>query len=224
MGPRKSLSLNDFYFDQGRKLGTLQSVGLPMHPGIILDYLRYVAEKDPRWWRRPVSRLLPPVARFASHHFRRAALFATVVEDLPYRENRVIPDPAASNGMRFEYAYPRELRERNRHFQKRLARRLAPRHKVTVVTGGNNINYGHVCGTCRFGEDPQSSVLDPTNRAHGIDNLYVVDASFFPSSGGINPSLTIAANALRVAEVIDSALPQQDRREFSSDRSALVQG
>ncbi len=207
-GPRKSLTFNDFYFDQGRKLGTVQSVGLPMVPGIILQYLRYVAEKDPQWWRRPVDRLLPPVARLACHLFRRAAVFATVVEDLPYRENRVIPDPASSNGMRYEYAYPRELLERNRHFRKRLARRLAPRHRVQVVTGGtNNINYGHVCGTCRFGEDPHTSVLDPTNRAHGVDNLYVVDASFFPSSGGINPSLTIAANALRVAEVIHGTLP-----------------
>jgi choline dehydrogenase-like flavoprotein len=207
-GPRKSLALNDFYFDQGRKLGTLQEVGLPMLPAIILDYLRFVEEKDPRWWRRPIRRLLPGVAEFASRHFRRAALFATVVEDLPYRENRVIPDPSASNGMRFEYAYPRELLERNRHFRRRLAQRLAPRHRVSVVTGGtNNINYGHVCGTCRFGEDPDTSVLDSTNRAHDLDNLYVVDASFFPSSGGINPSLTIAANALRVAEVIHGALP-----------------
>lgn len=58
----------------------------------------------------------------------------------------------------------------------------------------------HVCGTCRFGDDPASSVLDRNNRAHGVANLYVVDASFFPSSGGTNPALTIAANALRVAE------------------------
>jgi choline dehydrogenase-like flavoprotein len=59
--------------------------------------------------------------------------------------------------------------------------------------------FGHVCGTCRFGTDPASSVLDPWNRAHGLSNLFVVDASFFPTSGGINPALTIAANALRVA-------------------------
>ena len=56
-----------------------------------------------------------------------------------------------------------------------------------------------MCGTCRFGTDPKTSVLDPQNRAHEVDNLYVVDASFFPSSAGLNPSLTVAANALRVA-------------------------
>jgi choline dehydrogenase-like flavoprotein len=89
-----------------------------------------------------------------------------------------------------------------------LRRRLASRHKIRFVTGGtNNINYGHVCGTCRFGNDPATSVLDRNNRAHDLDNLYVVDASFFPSSGGTNPSLTIAANAFRVGEVIHQQLP-----------------
>ena len=97
--------------------------------------------------------------------------------------------------------------KRNARLRSRLAAALAPRHRVTVVTGGrNNINYGHVCGTCRFGDDPRTSVLDASNRAHDLDNLYVVDASFFPSSGGTNPSLTVAANALRVAANIDQRL------------------
>ena len=64
---------------------------------------------------------------------------------------------------------------------------------------GNNRRIAHACGTCRFGDDPRASVLDRNCRAHGLDNLYVVDSSFFPTSGGTNPSLTIAANALRVA-------------------------
>jgi choline dehydrogenase-like flavoprotein len=56
----------------------------------------------------------------------------------------------------------------------------------------------HQCGTCRFGEDPATSVLDLNCRAHGIDNLYVVDSSFFPSSSSTSPGLTVIANALRV--------------------------
>ena len=71
-----------------------------------------------------------------------------------------------------------------------------------------NLNFGHPCGTCRFGDDPETSVLDSTNRAHGVLNLYVTDASFFPSSGGVNPSLTIAANAIRVAGIIDERLAE----------------
>ncbi len=58
----------------------------------------------------------------------------------------------------------------------------------------------HQCGTCRFGEDPQTSVLDPNCRAHDLDNLYVVDGSFFPSNASVSPALTIMANALRVGE------------------------
>lgn len=59
---------------------------------------------------------------------------------------------------------------------------------------------GHQNGTCRFGTDPQQSVLDIHCRAHDLDNLYVVDASFFPSCGAVNPSLTVIANALRVGD------------------------
>jgi len=58
----------------------------------------------------------------------------------------------------------------------------------------------HQNGTIRFGRDPRTSVLDPNCRAHEVDNLYVVDASFFPSSGAVNPALTIMANALRVGD------------------------
>jgi choline dehydrogenase-like flavoprotein len=59
---------------------------------------------------------------------------------------------------------------------------------------------GHQAGTCRFGSDPATSVLDVHCKAHEIDNLYVVDTSFFPSIGAVNPGLTTMANALRVGE------------------------
>ena len=59
---------------------------------------------------------------------------------------------------------------------------------------------GHQSGTCRFGTDPQTSVLNTDCRAHEVDNLYVVDTSFFPSIGAVNPSLTAIANALRVGD------------------------
>jgi choline dehydrogenase-like flavoprotein len=61
-------------------------------------------------------------------------------------------------------------------------------------------DVGHQCGTCRFGEDPQTSVLDLDCRTHEVDNLYVVDGAFFPSSAALNPTLTIIANALRVGD------------------------
>ena len=110
-----------------------------------------------------------------------------------------------SQGMRFEYRYPDELRERNALFRRRLADVLGGR-RVVSLTRDSNLNFGHPCGTVRFGDDPTASVLDRDNRAHDVPNLFVVDASFFPSSGGTNPSLTIAANALRVALAIDRQL------------------
>jgi choline dehydrogenase-like flavoprotein len=59
---------------------------------------------------------------------------------------------------------------------------------------------GHQAGTCRFGADPATSVLNLDCRAHEVDNLYVVDTSFFPSIGAVNPALTAIANALRVGD------------------------
>lgn len=58
----------------------------------------------------------------------------------------------------------------------------------------------HQCGTVRFGHDPKTSALDVNCKTHDLDNLYVVDASFFVSSGAVNPSLTIIANALHVGD------------------------
>jgi choline dehydrogenase-like flavoprotein len=58
----------------------------------------------------------------------------------------------------------------------------------------------HQAGTCRFGRDPKTSVLDTNCKAHELDNLYVVDTSFFPSIGAVNPALTAMANALRVGD------------------------
>jgi choline dehydrogenase-like flavoprotein len=83
---------------------------------------------------------------------------------------------------------------------------VAPLFDVRPLQPTGALNGGHVCGTCRFGDDPQTSVLDRDNRAHDLDNLYVLDASFFPSSGGINPSLTIAANSLRATDKIAQRL------------------
>src|SRR5207244_881940 len=72
---------------------------------------------------------------------------------------------------------------------------------VTTFTMKLGINgLGHQVGTCRFGEDPRTSVLDLNCKTHDLDNLYVVDGSFIVSSAAVNPTLTIIANALRVGD------------------------
>jgi choline dehydrogenase-like flavoprotein len=217
-GPQKSLAFNDLYLSEGQKLGAFQSVGAAVSLGQIMQYMRDVAEKDPAWWKKLASprptwwrKLSSPAIRLVAmvmyhvFNFKNAAVWGMVIEDLPYYDNRVIVDPRARNGMRFEYRYADELKTRVLSFRRRLAKALGP-HRMIVLSGENNLNFGHVCGTCRFGDHPKSSVLTRDNRAHDLSNLYVVDASFFPSSGGTNPSLTIAANALRVAQVIHRQL------------------
>jgi choline dehydrogenase-like flavoprotein len=75
----------------------------------------------------------------------------------------------------------------------------------------------HQSGTVRFGHDPQTSALDVNCRAHDVDNLYVVDTSFFPSSSAVNPALTAMANALRVG---DHLLERLGTRRGTADQVA----
>ena len=222
IGPQKTLAFNDFYLEGGEKVGSFQAVGAQISPGQIMQYIRSVAERDGRWWVRlagprptwwrkvssPAIRLFALILYYA-FNFKNAAIWGAVVEDLPYHDNRIVVDPLATNGMRFEYRYTAELRSRVLSFRRRLSKAIAP-HRAIVLSVENNLNFGHVCGTCRFGDDPALSVLDRNNRSHDVHNLFVVDASFFPSSGGTNPSLTIAANALRVAGVINRQLDAGD--------------
>jgi choline dehydrogenase-like flavoprotein len=75
----------------------------------------------------------------------------------------------------------------------------------------------HQCGTARFGTDPADSVLDVNCRAHELDNLYVVDTSFFPSSSAVNPALTAMANALRVGDHLLERLGASAREAAHGD-------
>jgi choline dehydrogenase-like flavoprotein len=75
----------------------------------------------------------------------------------------------------------------------------------------------HQNGTLRFGTDPRASVLDVNCRAHEVDNLYVVDGSFFPSSAAVNPALTIMANALRVGDHLKRRLGVTDAAAAGQD-------
>jgi choline dehydrogenase-like flavoprotein len=135
-----------------------------------------------------------------------STMFATIVEDQPYADNCVLPDSSTADEVSYTYTIREELRARAANLIRRFADATAGRLRVEPLPYGSILNRSHACGTLRFGSDPRTSVLDVTNRVHDLDNLYVVDASFFPTSGGLNPSLTIAANALRVAAIISAIL------------------
>ncbi len=200
-GQNKEIGLSDFYFWEGQKYGTLQSFGstpLEMVTG------------GPHWYQKALRLGSPVLGPIYEQIFTRGLVLATIMEDLPYLDNRVLPSdgPSPDGRQRLRMHYRLHASETERRLK--LLRHLRldvlkPFRKALLRSANNNQTIAHACGTCRFGTDPKSSVLDPQNRAHEVENLYVVDGSFFPSSAGLNPGLTIAANALRVAAHINQA-------------------
>jgi len=207
-GPGKTISLRDFYFYKGKSLGVFQSTGMKAEYGNVVYTLKM--QFDRSWWRwfKPIRPLLRVPAYLASLLFGSASIFATVMEDFPYFNNRVIADKNEPSGMRFKYIVHEELKERIQLFRQLLKSRLLP-HRTLLMGGEISLNYAHPCGTCRMGLNPKTSVVDENCKVHGVNNLYVVDASFMPTSGGVNPGLTIAANALRVSEFISLQLKKE---------------
>jgi choline dehydrogenase-like flavoprotein len=188
----KELGLNDFYCLDGRKLGSVQSFGLP--PPV--DYLLNQPGFNIWRWMGPLA---APIAR----RFAGTPIIASILEDAPDPDNAV---DTSGGGWRIRYRLGSGEIERRRILRNavhRTFRRFGP------MRGGGTEDrkgLGHVCGTCRFGDDPRTSVLDACNRAHDLDNLYITDASFFSTSGAVSPALTIVANALRVAAHIRERL------------------
>jgi choline dehydrogenase-like flavoprotein len=190
---QKTLGLNDFYFgsdEHDYPLGNIQMVGKSQAP-------MFRGEK-------PTETKLAPgwsLEKIAKH----AIDFWLSTEDLPLPENRVTVDREgrltlayrASNDVPRQELYKKlksmmgELRMEPDH----LFGRFAYMKNEIPVAG-----CAHQAGTCRFGTDPDTSVLDVDCKAHELDNLYVVDTSVFPSIGAVNPALTAMANSLRVGD------------------------
>ena len=195
------LSLNDFYVYNGTKLGNIHA-----HPITTRDELMTFLVQYYRGLNLLPGPLLSLITSMGTFLCRSWTVFAAIIEDLPYPGNYVAAKAGAEEDIVYTYRYPDELRRRARMMCDGFKSAVAPLFDVRPLQPTGALNGGHVCGTCRFGDDPQTSVLDRDNRAHDLDNLYVLDASFFPSSGGINPSLTIAANSLRAADKIAQRL------------------
>jgi len=190
---QKTLALNDFYFssdDFEYPLGNIQMVGKSSAP-------MFRGEK-------PVETKLAPewtLDRIARH----AIDFWLSTEDLPAPENRVTVDGDGKVTLSYK--------ETNAEAKKRLTAKL---HSMLGMLGMQEDNLfhrfaymknaipvagcAHQAGTCRFGTDPATSVLDVDCKAHELDNLYVADTSVFPSIGAVNPALTAMANAIRVGD------------------------
>jgi choline dehydrogenase-like flavoprotein len=180
---QKTVGINDFYLhgpDGGYPLGQIQSQGRTH--GVMAQT---VAPWIPLW----------AYAAWVA----RGVDWLVMSEDLPRDENRV----TVGRDGRIQLDYrPNNLVPHQQLVRetKRILRRLG--FWVVVAHSHRGRNTTHQCGTIVFGDDPRSSVLDPYCRTHDVENLFVVDASFFPSSAAVNPGLTIAAQALRVADHI----------------------
>ncbi|MBU6349467.1 MAG: GMC family oxidoreductase [Chloroflexi bacterium] len=181
---QKTLAINDFYFqgpDFPYPMGNLQLLGklqagmlTASQPFVPRPILQGMADRSVDWW--------------------------VMSEDLPDPNNRIELRNDGRVVVRWQpnnLAAHRKLVETARHTM-----RAAGYAFVFVQPMGIETN-SHQCGTARFGSDPATSVLDPYCRTHDVENLYVVDSSFFPSSSAMNPALTIAAQALRVAEQLN---------------------
>jgi choline dehydrogenase-like flavoprotein len=192
---QKTVGLNDFYFgapDWDFPLGHIQMLG----------------KTDASMFKAETHGLLPKRAldEMALH----SVDFWLTSEDLPRPDNRVRVD---RDGIHIDYTPTNlEAHQRLGAALKRLLRHIdcdedhmIPREAYfgkRLPVGGT----GHQNGTIRFGSDPQSSALDVDCRSHEVDNLYVVDGSFFCSSAAVNPTLTIIANAIRVADHLKERL------------------
>jgi choline dehydrogenase-like flavoprotein len=196
---QKTVAINDFYLtgpDGGCPLGHIQSQGRThgVMAQIVVPWIPLWAYEA--WVARGVDWL-------------------AMSEDLPTLDNRVTVEP--DGRVRLHYT-PNNLAPHRRLVgeAKRMLRRLG--FWSIVEHSHYSRNTTHQCGTLCFGTDPRHSVLDPYCRTHDVENLFVVDASFFPSSAAVNPALTIVAQALRVAD----HLQQTDLRRWSQPRESQV--
>ncbi len=205
---QKTLGMNDFYFgmpDFPYPMGNIQMVGKSVGA-------MYKGEK-------PIEAGLAPMFTL-DEVARHAVDFWLSTEDLPDPNNRVTL--ASDGNIKLSYT-PNNQEPKKQLYGKlksmlnhlRMHEHLIHRNmymKNEIEVGG----VAHQAGTVRFGSDPQSSVLDTNCKAHELDNLYVVDTSFYPSIGAVNPALTAMANALRVGDHLLERLSAQQDEQVTS--------
>ena len=200
-GANKTIAIRDYYETAGVKLGEIQSTGLSAGYGNILYGLRLLYDQS-------VFRKIPFMRHFlripayvATKLLGEASIFTTIVEDFPHKHNKIVLDEDCPSEIRFEYRKSPELKARAKRLKNAIRKRVKSLRSMPMNMS-TTLNYGHPCGTCKAGIDPESSVVDENCKTHDLSNLYIADSTFMPTSGGTNPSLTVAANGLRVASKI----------------------
>jgi choline dehydrogenase-like flavoprotein/2-polyprenyl-3-methyl-5-hydroxy-6-metoxy-1,4-benzoquinol methylase len=211
----KEIACNDYYVTGEQKHGTIQSFGAMPPASVLADGIEQELTEGQLPFAGLLFKLVKPIVKFfLARLFSRRIILATIMEDLPYKDNFVTlsdrTDELGRKQIALKYQIRHQDQERIVAFRKKISKLLKPYSFMLIKQAENNERIAHACGTCRFGTNPKESVLDAANCVHGISNLYIVDSSFFPSSGGTNPGLTIAANALRVAHIINKGDTAQE--------------
>lgn len=205
----KNISLRDLYSAEKARFGLIQSLGMDANYENMVSYLNQLFDQSPLRGFRRLKGLMRLPAIVLSRAFGNAAVFVGILEDFPYDENRVVLHPDDPEILTFEYRYNAELLNRRKAFR-RVLKKAFRGQKRFMVSLQPMLNFGHPVGTLRFGTDPATSVIGPDCRSHDLENLYVADGSFMPSALGVNPSLMIAANALRVADIMADRAERTD--------------
>jgi choline dehydrogenase-like flavoprotein len=201
----KQIGIHDLYFGdpsvrQRGKLGGIQQVGTP--PAALVR-----------------QQLAGPLGSIGARLSGYTTGLLTIAEDQPQFENRVTLDAKHTDS----YGLPRlvishRYSTRDDAASKvllRAARNVLRRAGAWACYQHQIRTFSHAVGTVRMGRDPRTSALDQYGRFRGLDNLYVLDGSFMPRSGGVNPSLTIAANALRSAAFLATDTSQPERSRYA---------
>jgi choline dehydrogenase-like flavoprotein len=190
---QKTLGINDFYFgvdDYEYPVGNIQMMG-KSNAGAMKGEEPHLTKLAPNWSLEEVA--------------KHAVDFWLCTEDLPMPDNRVTLDRHSNVRVAYTRTDDQEFDRLYHEFKKVLNHIGMANHHLLHKNFYAHKSFGlsavaHQAGTCRFGTDPSTSVLDTNCKTHELENLYVVDTSFFPSIGAVNPALTAIANAMRVGE------------------------
>jgi choline dehydrogenase-like flavoprotein len=196
---QKTLGINDFYLatkDRDWPLGNIQMIG-KSNAGAMKG-------EEPKLTRIAPRRSLDDVAEHSVDWW-------LTTEDLPMADNRVTLDKDGHVHLAYQATNDKEAEGLYEELKTVLNHVGLAQHHVFDKNFYMTMNIpiagvAHQAGTARFGTDPATSVLDVNCKAHELDNLYVVDTSFFPSIGAVNPALTAMANALRVGQHLTERL------------------
>jgi choline dehydrogenase-like flavoprotein len=191
---QKQIGIHDFYFGSPgttngwKKIGGIQQIQAPPPEALVKKML----------WK--------PFGQMVSRGLKNLAGLLTMAEDQPRFENRVAPDwssPKYQGLPQLVVDYKETWRDRQAsQFLVNKAKEILRKAGAWFFYVHRIRTFSHAVGTLRMGENPHASVLDASCKYRGLENLYVADGSVFPTSAAVNPSLTIAANALRVGEEI----------------------